>query len=72
MDSFARASGFNRSLASVLRNVPIKAKKRTTRLGLEPRMREPKSLVLPLHHRVKVFAEREHTLRLWRRVHNRE
>ena len=32
----------------------IDASLEATRLGLEPRMREPKSLVLPLHHRVRM------------------
>lgn len=32
--------------------LPTSADETATRLGLEPRMREPKSLVLPLHHRV--------------------
>lgn len=31
----------------------LATRRKTTRLGLEPRMREPKSLVLPLHHRVR-------------------
>ncbi len=33
-------------------------KRQATRLGLEPRMREPKSLVLPLHYRVVVAGRR--------------
>lgn len=32
-----------------------------TRGGLEPPMREPKSLVLPLHHRVAIILEVLHT-----------
>lgn len=29
-----------------------------TRGGLEPPMREPKSLVLPLHHRVAILSQK--------------